>query len=159
MPKLRARPRDPLILNRWVDVAYIVYWLIYAAWGVMTLVVGLPTLEINTPEWYSTVWAGALGGLSAVAGITAATFFWDSKRFHFIAKKKFERSTVLVLLAFILVYPGLLIGAAFAGDESRMSLAVHSLSYLVFPVLRLYILSFRIKAFETANQEIVDAGK
>lgn len=157
MPKLRARPRDPLILDRWLDVAFACLWGIYAAWGLTTLLVGLPTITINTPEWYSAVWAGAVGILSAIAFLACVSLFFLTRP-HFLVKKKIERYAVVALVFFILVYPVLLIASATGGDIDRASLAVLSVSYVIFPIYRIYVLTSRINAFEVSSQELNDAS-
>lgn len=155
--KLRVHPNDPLILDRWVDVAYMFLWGIYACWGLTTLFFGLPTIDINTPEWYSAVWAGAVGVLSALAFAACASLFFYSRVLHFVTKKKIERYAVFVLSLFILVYPVLLIFSAWDGDVDRVSLSVLSLSYIVFPTLRIYILTRRINAFQATAEEFRNA--
>lgn len=156
-PKLRVTPFSPLILDRWLDVAFAVLWGVYACWGITTLIVGLPTITINTPEWYSTVWAGSVGSLAALAFLACLSLFFAGRP-NFILKKKIERGAVICLIAFILVYPVLLFAASREGDTDRTSLAVLSVSYIVFPVYRVYVLNKRIKAYDIAVQEIRDVS-
>lgn len=155
--KFRVKPSSPLIVDRWIDVVYAALWALYAVWGLITMFSGLPTLDRLAPPWYPTLWAGAVGSLSAIAAICSISLFFDTK-LSFITKKKVERAAVIALGAFITLYPVLLILAVFGGDSSRFSVAALSLTYLLFPGYRIYLLNQRIKAYELANEEVKAEG-
>lgn len=144
--KLQVKPSDPLIVTRWLDVAYILLWFVYGLWGVFSVIVGLPTLNMLTPDWYQTVWSGFIGILSLTACVLASLVFFHTPWFKQISKKRAEFATVCALLAFVVIYPVLLVVRAADGDLSRVGpSAVLAISYLIFPVLRLYFLRGRIK--------------
>lgn len=150
--KLQAKPSDPLIVDRWLDVAYICLWVIYGLWGITTLLVGLPTINMATSEWYQTAWSGSLGVLSWIAAVMAFLVFFKTEWLDQITKKRAEMAAVSVLCAFILIYPVLLTLRAFDGDIARVGgSAVLALSYLIFPGLRIYLLSKKIKGLKAVS--------
>lgn len=155
--KFRVKPSSPLIIDRWIDVVYAALWAIYSFWGGAVLIVGLPTLTAASPDWYRALWSGCVGILAFIACISAVSLFWHSK-ISFITKKKVERAAVIALSAFIALYPVLLIWSAVGGDSDRVGVAVLSLSYLLFPGYRIYLLNQRIKAYEAASKEINNAA-
>lgn len=155
--RFRVTPHSPLIIDRWIDVVYGLFWSIYGAWGLTTLIVGLPTLTAASPDWYRVIWSGSVGILSAIAGIAAISLFFDTK-VGFITKKKIERGAVIALGAFITLYPVLLFSSWFGGDTDRAAAAVLSLSYLLFPAYRIYLLNQRIKAYESTVKDMQDAS-
>lgn len=144
--KLLVRPSDPLIADRWLDVAYVIYWFIFGGWGITSIILGLPTVQMLTTDWYQTAWSGGIGALATLAGALALLVFFDTPRFKQISKKRAEQATVWVLGVFILIYPVLLIVRAGDGQQNRVgAAAVLALSYLVFPALRIHLLRGRIK--------------
>lgn len=154
--RLQIKPSDPLIVDRWLDVAYVALWFIYGLWGVTTLVLGLPTIAKFAPDWYQTAWSGVIGLLAITASILAMLIFFDtSKWLSQITKKKSERTIVWVLCCFVAVYPVLLLLRAIDGEgEKTAGLFILLISYIIFPALRIHILSKRIKALE----EVLDTN-
>lgn len=145
--RLQTTPSDPLIVDRWLDVAYVALWFIYGLWGVIIFILGLPTFTYFTPDWYQTAWSGVIGCLSITASILAALIFFETRWMAQVTKEYTERAIVIVLCAFILVYPILLIIRSIAGDVLVTGGAsALAFSYLIFPLLRIRILSKRIKA-------------
>lgn len=147
--KFRVTPNSPLIVDRWLDVAFAALWGSYALWGLATLGSGLPTLSMAAPDWYVTLWAGAVGLFASVACLTIVSLFFES-RISFIFKKKIERSAVIALSMLVFAYPILLWASVVGGDGDRVSIAALSLSYLIFPIYRVYVLNQRIKAYKSA---------
>jgi len=144
--KLLVKPSDPLITDRWLDVAYVVYWLIFGLWGITSLLFGLPTVQMLTTDWYQTTWSGCIGVLASLAGVLALLVFIDTPRLKQVTKKRAEFATVAVLVVFVFVYPVLLVVRAADGETSRVgAAAVLAVSYFVFPILRLHLLRVRIK--------------
>lgn len=145
--ELQMKVSDPLILDRWVDVAYAIFWFLYGLWGIITLTLGLPTISQFAPDWYQAAWSGAIGLLSITASILATLTFFKTPWMRQVTKKYLERTIVYPLTIFISVYPVLLFLRSIDGDAlltaGASALAV---SYVVFPILRIHILSKRIEA-------------
>lgn len=146
-------PWSPLLLDRWVDVAYAVNWGIYSLWGLMATIHGIATITDQAGSLYNFVWSGGVGTLSFIALIASISLFFRVPRVSPMRKKQIEYGTVIALVAFIAVYPVLLTIGAAGGDGNRVAAATLAYSYLVFPALRIWILRSRIKAFERAAQE------
>lgn len=158
--RLRQKPSDPLILDRYVDVAYALLWFSYGLWGVTTLVLGLPTITQFTPDWYQTAWSGAIGLLSITASIVTTLLFFETRWMSQLTKKVLERAIVFVLCPFLGIYPFLLILRSLDGEAYKTAgLAVLILSFLIFPVLRLHILKKRIKALEEVLSNATGANR
>lgn len=158
--RLQQRPSDPLILDRYVDVAYAVLWFSYGLWGVVTLILGLPTITQFTPDWYQTAWSGVIGLLSITASIVATLLFFETRWMSQLTKKLTERAIVLVLCPFLGIYPLLLILRSIGGDAYKTAgLTVLILSFLIFPVLRLHILKNRIKALKEVQSNATGANR
>ena len=156
MMRLQMKPSDPLILDRWVDVAYVALWFIYGLWGVTTLIVGLPTITQFAADWYQPAWSGVIGLLAITASILAALIFFDTSRWlSQLTKKKLEKTTVWLLCCFVAVYPALLMLRTINGEgEKTGGLSILLLSYIIFPLLRIHILGMRIKALK----EVLDTN-
>lgn len=150
-PKVLLRPSDPLILDRWLDVAYIMLWISYGVWGVVTAWFGIPTFTQLTSETYQTIWSGALGLLALAAAVMALLVFFDTPWMLQISKKRAEHALVICIIPFITVYPILLVIRVAEGDHERVAgTLVLRISYLIFPILRVYILRGRIKKLKDA---------
>lgn len=148
-------PWSPLLLDRWVDVAYAVNWAIYSFWGLMATIHGIGTISDKAGSLYNFLWAGAVGTLSFIAFICATALFFRIPKVSPLRKKQIEYGTVIALVTFIAVYPILLTIAGFDGDGNRIAAAALAYSYVVFPALRIWILRTRIKAFERLPKEPV----
>jgi hypothetical protein len=151
--KLKFHPRDPMVTDRWFDIAFIANWVVYCFWGVAIFIQGLPTFDITTPYWYPQAWAGAIGVLSGVAALSALSMFVQTPRLTDLWKKKIELGSLTALGAFISIYPITLIGLAISGDKGRIAIAVLSLSYLIFPLLRIHLLRRALRMYEKTEQE------
>lgn len=152
--KLQHKPSDPIITNRWLDVAYVFLWVIYAMWGTLVFFAGLPTIATQSPGWYEPLWSVCIATLSALAAIFALSLFLKVPKISQVRKKKLEQGTVIALTAFVAIYPILLVTAAFGGDQIRMANSILAFSYLVFPIFRVYLLRQRIKSYELAQKEL-----
>lgn len=156
-----VRPSDPLIVNRFEDVTFAVFWFIYTMWGLAASMFGIGTIERQAGELYNFLWSGAVGTFSLIACLAAISLFFKFPGNRLVPpnKKMIEMWAVRVLIPLILVYPVLLtISAIFEGDLNRGVTAVHACSFLVFPWYRQYSLRRRILNFKRAAQEIVSDG-
>lgn len=155
-PKKLASPSDPLLLDRMIDVAAAAYWAIYALWALLAGFLGIATITHAAGEFYNFMWSAGIGTFSVIALLASISLFFDlGPRFSPSTKKKIELYAVRSLSILIAVYPVLLFVAAFAGDGNRAPSAVLSLSYLVFPLFRSYVLKKRIVSFERAKKVIL----
>lgn len=158
--RLQIKPSDPLIVDRWLDVAYVALWFTYGLWGVTTLILGLPTIQQFTPQWYQTAWSGAIGLLAITASLLAALIFFETKWIRQITKKTLERAIDGILCTFLGIYPLLLILRSIDGDFARTAgLSVLILSFLIFPLLRIHILTKRIKALREVQKNATGANR
>lgn len=144
------RVHEPIVTDRGLDVASIIQWTIYAAWGIVSTVAQIPTLAKVTPDAYGIVWGAAIGVTMLIAaGAAASTFFGGPGR---IRTKRVELFALVLAIFIIAVYPILLVVQAFVlGDVNRWALAVLSLSYLVFPLFRTRHLVKRIRSLRAAT--------
>jgi len=158
--RLQIKPSDPLIVDRWLDVAYITLWFVYGLWGVASLILGLPTITQFTPDWYQTAWSGVIGCLSITAAILAALVFFETKWMRQITKKTLERGVVYILVSFVGIYPILLILRSVDGDLLKTGAqAVMAFSFLIFPILRVHLLSKRIKAIKEVMGNVTGTNR
>lgn len=155
-PKLLARPGDPLLLDRMVDVCAAAYWMVYTLWALLAGFLGIATITDAAGGFYNFMWSAGIGTFSLVALLASVSLFFDfGHRFDPPLKKKVELYAVRCLMILIAVYPVLLFLAAFGGDGNRAPSAVLSLSYLIFPFFRTYVLKKRIVTIERAKKEIL----
>lgn len=158
--QLQIKPGDPLILDRWVDVAYVGLWFSFGLWGVITLLVGLPTITQFTPDWYQTAWSGSIGLLAITASIVSSLIFFDTPWMKQYTKKYIERALAIPLCAFIGVYPVLLILRTLDGDAYKTAgLSALILGFVIFPALRIHILNVRIKAIREVEKVATGTSK
>lgn len=150
--KIQVRPSDPLILDRWIDVAYFFQWLIYGFWGIASVILGLGTVKDLASQWYQYAWSGTIGMLSATAATMVFLAFFHTSFIRQITKKRIEFCTVIVLNVFILVYPVLLIIRSIEGEFLKTgAIAVLAIGYLIFPILRLHILRKKIRLLKSVS--------
>lgn len=157
--QLKLLPSDVLIVDRWLDVAFAVFWFIIGLWGAVSLVIGLPTITQLTNDWYQTVWSGMIGLLSITASLLATLVFFETPWIRQVTKKTYERWIVIVLASFMFVYPGLLVVRSFQGEFLKTgALAVLCFSFLVFPVLRIHDLGRRIRNMKEVESNATGAN-
>lgn len=152
--RLQVRPGDTLILDRWLDVAYVALWTIYGAFGLTALIEGFPTIQWFTPDAGMTIWSGLVGVASSVAALAAASVFFTAPPSP-ETKKQIERAMVkvIIVLLIVLVIASLTEAIFFHRAHSG---AVVAFSYLVFPVLRVHILRKKIEAIHAVQNETTD---
>lgn len=147
---LQTRPNEPLVADRWLDVAYIALWLFYAAWGGVIGIFGLPTITDVTPRWYFIAWATSIGVLSLIAGVSGLLVFFRTQMDQ-ISKKMTEKWAVTILCCFIGLYPIIATWRAFDGDPFRIGTAIAAWTYLFFPLYRVHLLKLKISAIRGAE--------
>lgn len=154
-PKLLARPSDPLLLDRMIDICAAAYWLVYTLWALLAGLLGVATITDAAGEFYNFMWSAGIGTFSLVAFFASVSLFFDfGPKCEPSFKKKIELYAVRSLMILIAVYPVLLFLAALGGDGNRAPSAILSLSYLIFPFFRTYVLKKRIVTIERVKKDI-----
>jgi hypothetical protein len=149
-PELQVHLSDPVILDRWLDVAYIALFASYGIWGVTTALIGLPTVSGFTNGLYQLLWSGAIGIIALNAAFMAFLVFFKTSWMRQVTKKRLELASVIALIPFIVLYPILLVIRIFYGEGDLVGgTTVLGISYLIFPVLRVWILRGRIRKLTT----------
>lgn len=122
-----------MLVDRGLLLAFVVLYLLYALWGLSSLVNGtIPIRDISGDEG-ELIWAGCVAGLSL--GLSAAVLL------------KAERVEVVLTIAWLFsvsLYPlSVLVGYA-QGIYATPNIIFVAMSYLVFPIWRLIFLVRRI---------------
>lgn len=158
--KVLNHVKDPLVLDRSVDLAAAITWFIFALWGLVASITGLETIVSAAGPLYAFLWAGGIGTFASIACASAISLFFDlGYRLPPPFKKKIELWAVRSLSLLLGVYPLMLfIAGAFNSDGSRFITGVLTLSLLVFPLFRIHVLKTRIKTFIRAQKELLTNG-
>lgn len=152
--------KDPLVLDRSIDLAAAITWLIFAFWGLVASITGLETIVSAAGPLYAFLWAGGIGTFATIACAAATSLFFDlGTRLAPPLKKRIELWAVRSLSLLIGLYPLLLfIAGVFSNDGNRLITAVLTLSLLVFPLYRIHVLKARINTFLRAQKELLANG-
>ena len=150
MPKLVARPSDPLFVTRELDVFFIIAWGIYAAWGVAASLAGIPTVTSASGELYNTIWAGLIA-ITAFGSFWSAISIFYKTKLQQVVKKRVERAFLWMLTVLVIVYPSFLLISVIEGDMGRLAAFIVSLLYVLIPVFRIRHLTKRIKYYESLS--------
>lgn len=148
-----ARRRSPLVIDRKLDVAFLILWAIYGAWGWTSAIVNTTILDIPI-TFYPTIW-GAVIGLSGTTAalIVLSSFFFDSDQYRErILQKRVEVAAVGLMIGFIAVHPIAQFAGPLIGEEQRPDRAILALSYLVMPAFRIMLQLDRIQKIKAADQ-------
>lgn len=122
-PKTHRRSfREPLHIPRWI---LLLKYLGFAFFGVVAYNVGVPRLDLTTPEGYRPIWAAAI----VLFALTAALFL-------IIQKPNLERISLVGLVGFLGVYIYAITQAALDGGEGYKALASVLWLLIVFPAGR-----------------------
>lgn len=149
---------DPIVLDRRIDVAAILTWACYAAWGLLSAFSDV-TVFSNINTAYPAVW-GALVGLACLVASSAATITFFIEPDHHGTRVRAKRVEVVALcsmLGLLLVYPLTLLLLGTARGEPRYDLLALALSYFPFAVVRVIHLHQRIRRLYTYTSGKDDA--
>lgn len=105
MLKLIARPSDPLLMTREIDVFFAFGWLGFAWWGGFSAIVGVKTIVDPLGFWFATIYSGMVGVLAVLASLIAASLFVRTPRVSNLTKKKWEQSIAIGMVFFFAIYP------------------------------------------------------
>lgn len=138
--------REPLITDRRFDIAAMMTWFFYAAWGILSLVLSDITSFRNIDQYYPVVWGAALGVASAVATAAALTMFLlkPGSFASRIRAKRTESSALCAMLGLLAVYPTVLLLLGDPSGHPRWDILALSFSYFPFAVFRVMHLRQRI---------------
>jgi hypothetical protein len=147
----RAHLRDPILVDRGVDLLSAMLWGVYMFWGLTSLLLGLATISETLDEVYNNIWGISIA-VSAGAALAGAIATLRPKRSipRRIRWKQVEIWGVCVLAGFISVYPLFIAGQVFSGSYERIPTLFLATSYLLFPTWRVRHLSGRIRTLRGA---------
>lgn len=138
--------RDPLITDRRYDIACMLTWFFYAAWGILSLLLSNATAFRNIAELYAELWGGAIGIAAANASAAALTMYLvrpESIRAR-IRAKRVEAAALCSMLGLMFVYPVTLLFLGGADGQPRWDILALSLSYFPQAVFRIMHLRQRL---------------
>lgn len=141
MPRLIAHPRDPVMVDRKLDVAYALYWLILAAWGFVAAFKGLASIREQFGAIYSFYWPLFIATIATVGLVAAVSFFFRT-RLAQTTKKRIERTAAIAQSLVVGVYP---VALVLSGNYPS---AILLLVFILIPVYRIIVLNQRIKQYE-----------
>lgn len=128
------------MVTREIDVLFTLCWTLFALWGFVAGIKGLPSVQEQAGQNYNFFWAFGIGIAGAGAAWSAGSIFFRT-RFGQVTKKRFERAFCWALLAFITFYP---IALALSGNWPSVILL---LIFMALPIYRIRHLSYRIKLY------------
>lgn len=148
LSKAWALRHDPILIDRRYDVASILTWFFYGAWGLLTALSDI-TVFRNLAEAYAELWGGMIGVASMAAAVAGAAlfFFHPSSYESRIRAKRVEVFALCSMIGLLAVYPMVLIAIAtgVVAGEPRLDILALSFSYFPFAVLRVLHLLSRIR--------------
>jgi hypothetical protein len=115
---------EPIVIPRW---ALVLKYALFSLTGILTFIVGQPTISLLTFNGYEPIWAGIIGLSGLIAAIGALRPRWGA----------LEAWAVTTLLSFMTV---LIIGLVHRGSETTALLLL--ITYIV-PLVRLSYLVVR----------------
>jgi hypothetical protein len=118
----RKSLREPLHIPRWV---LILKYIGFAYFGGVSAYLGVPRLDLTTPDGYRPVWAAVI----VVASL------WSLGAL-ILGKPKVERWTVGVLVSFLFAYVYAIVNAAWSGETNYSALAAILPLVTLFPIGR-----------------------
>jgi hypothetical protein len=154
---LEVRPSDPLLTNRWGNLAFGMIWLLDGIWGFVSATFRIPTLSLSTPHWYEVLWSTGM----TIAGLTAAfgclSVFFRTPWLSLLNKKRVELYGLYWLTGFVGIYIILLFYFGWIADPhdpGRASLSIVAIQFAIMPLLRIYQLNRRISAIISTRSRL-----
>lgn len=138
--------RDPLFTDRRYDIACLLTWFFYAAWGLLSAFSDVTAFR-NISEAYPQLWGAGVGFSALLASAAATTmFFLEPGSFRArIGAKRLEVSSLCAMLGLLVVYPIVLLFMGGADGRPRYDILALSFSYFPFAVFRVMHLLGRIR--------------
>lgn len=140
--------RDPILTDRRYDIASILTWFFYGAWGLLTALSDI-TVFRNLTAAYAELWGGTIGLSTMIAaGAGAALFFLHPSSYESrIRAKRVEVFALCIMIGLLTVYPTVLVAMAVGAvqGEPRYDILALSFSYFPFAVFRVQHLLGRIR--------------
>lgn len=154
---LEVRPSDPLLTNRWGNLAFGLTWLVDGLWGYVSASFRIPTLSLSTPHWYEVLWSTGMTLAGLVAAFGCLSVFFKTPWISLLNKKRIELYGLYWLAGFIGIYIVLLFYFGWISpvhDPGRASLSIVAVQFLIWPVLRIYQLNRRISAIISTPKKV-----
>lgn len=151
MPKLVARPSDPLLITREVDLWYSAIWFVYASWGTLSVILGIRTITEIAGPTFNFGWSLAIALLSWGALACSILLFIRTTWLSQVSKKKIEMMLSIGLFFLILIYPFYLGFRAYMGEEQIWPSVALAVLYLLICAFRAKHLYHRVKNYQRAN--------
>jgi hypothetical protein len=145
--ELRGRVHEPLLVDRRIDIAAAVSWLLIGIWGVFNAISKYTAVAEVAGDGYNALWGMAIGILGLVAGISAASTLINSRSIPVrILKKRTELWSLSLMTGLVSVTPLLrytMVIEHFRADT--IAGAAITTFFLVFPTWRIFHLTERIR--------------
>lgn len=139
--------RDPLFTDRRYDIACLLTWFFYAAWGLLSAFSDVTAFK-NISDAYPQLWGGGIGVSALLASFAATTiFFLEPGSFRArISAKRLEVISLCTMVGLMAVYPMVLLFTTVGPDGStRYDIIALSLSFFPQAVFRVMHLMGRIR--------------
>lgn len=156
MTRLSSRLRDPIIVDRWIDVASAFSWLFLGVFGLFYSLAHFSTLSQLTTEAYTTWWGLSIGVTGLLAGAAAFSTLFTSRVRLRIFKKQTELILISLLGGLISVYPILKVADLLIPpfQITEISALAVSLYFMILPTWRIFHLTKRIRALRVALKDL-----
>lgn len=150
------RLREPVIVNRGIDIVAGVSWLLLGIFGLFYSFAEFNTVHEFTPEMYSSFWGLAIGTLGTFAGIAAFSTLWPASVRLRILKEQTELILLSLLGGLVAVYPVAKFITLFLPpfDLTEVAGLAVSLDFMVLPTWRIIHLTQRVRALRKAASEL-----
>lgn len=146
MSKTVEGRRTPLVVDRTLDLAFIIMYVIFALWALISSVENIPSFDRVSTTLYQFIYGGAVGTFAAIAATAAILQFFRTGGVRKDHKEKIELYAVVLATGFIFVYPCVLAFNLFILHAKGVEAGfVLSLYYVLFPLWRIRHLWKRIK--------------
>jgi hypothetical protein len=142
-PRLIARPKDPLVVNRELDLLFVLCWWALSAWGIISTIKGVPSVQAESGVNYGFLWSLGVTVSAIGAAIFGALIFFKTPIGQ-VTKKRLERTCCWAMFFFVAYYP---VALALQGKIESASLVM---IFLFLPLYRARVLTDRIKHYANA---------
>lgn len=144
---IRNRLREPVLVDRRIDVCASISWLLLGLWGIFASISDYTTVaEASGPD-YNFLWGLSIGILGLISAIAAVSTTIGTNIHHAVYKKTTELISISLLAGLISVFPLLRLIDLFSEKFSTDSVAGAALAcfFMVFPTWRIFHLTERIR--------------
>lgn len=140
---MHSKVTAPVLTDKTLDLAFAVKYFIFSVFGAVGAASTVPAISVVGGAVYELFWTISIFLVSlAATALVLYNLFHQPTKWNTI---KLEFYTTIGVVFLVGTYSGALITLALQGSDTRYSLAVISLSLLVFPVWRLRQLWKKLK--------------